>query len=51
MSDIEDCKRICSKIGLETLGELEYFYKKERQGNESRIETLRRYEKEFDNGK
>lgn len=45
---LDDCERICAKIGLETLADINLFCKRERQGNETRIETLRRYEKEFD---
>lgn len=44
----EDCRRICAKIGLETLADLDYFLMKEGNAGETKIETLRRYEKEFD---
>ena len=36
-------KTLCDKIGLKTLGDLQQFYKSERQNGEAVLTTLERY--------
>ena len=46
--DAQDFQRICKKIGLESMHHVKLFEQEQKRENETLIDALRRYEREFD---
>ena len=46
--DAQDFQRICKKIGLESMRHVKLFEQEQKRENETLIDALRRYEREFD---
>ena len=46
--DAQDFQRICQKIGLESMRHVKLFEQEQKRENETLIDALRRYEREFD---
>ena len=46
--DAQDFQRICKKIGLESMLHVKLFEQEQKRENETLIDALRRYEREFD---
>lgn len=47
-NDFKELYRICQKIGITTMGELDYFDKHEHDRGQTTLQRLQNYEIEFD---